>query len=145
MQSCFFFFYCKLRPHWLAGVVPEIPNIEGDPALELVPLLDVLRFGTALALCGSAHFWDWGLKLCMKGGTGICPRWLITGFKPVLTFSEAIFGICPDKLPTRSKQDNVVAFPSQIVQREILFLWKSSASFKSRQQDLLFLLKWEII
>lgn len=40
----------------LAKVVPENLNTEGDLALKLVPQLNILRDGTALALCRSTHF-----------------------------------------------------------------------------------------
>ena len=36
--------------------------------------LTSLRIGTPLALSGSVHFWDWGLRLRVKGGIGIHPK-----------------------------------------------------------------------
>lgn len=50
-------------------------NIDDYTALKLGPQLDILRIGTAFALRGYVHFWDWRLREELEFILGVRPAW----------------------------------------------------------------------
>lgn len=75
-------------------MVPENLYIEGDSSLELLPHFDVLKIGTAFALCRNAI-----LRLRVGGGIGIRPM------SPGWHWERP--GVLPDELEEVSKTREV--------------------------------------